>query len=84
MPTFPLITRAEAEKNCGSCFYGHDFREGPLMPVVANAIECRGIPPTPVIMGQGPNGAAVGLMRPRIAKTEPGCALWREKCAPTA
>lgn len=64
---------------CGNCHFGHPFREG--LQIVPNAVECYGVPPTPVIMGQGPQGAAVGLMRPRLNKAEQPCAVWRSKLA---
>lgn len=61
---------------CGSCRFG---------PVVApGQVECKGVPPTPVVIGMGQNMAGqpamqIELMRPRLAATEPGCALWKAK-----
>lgn len=73
------IIRPSVVPTCGNCNYGHPFREG--LATVAGASECFGVPPTPVIMGQGPGGAAIGLMRPRVANTERACALWKLKLA---
>lgn len=72
-------TPSVALPTCGTCHYGRVVREG--LAIVPNATECGGVPPTPVIMGQGPGGAAIGLMRPRMSKTEPACALHRPKLA---
>lgn len=71
------LIRAEAPTTCGNCKYGLPFREG--LVVSAAAVECHGVPPTPVVMGQGMQGIATGLLRARLAKTEPGCALWKLK-----
>lgn len=78
-----LITGAEVAasvvRKCGNCHFGKVFREG--LAVVTGASECWGSPPIPVIMGQGPGGAAIGLMRPRVPNTDDACALWKLKLA---
>lgn len=58
---------------CGSCRFAQ------AVPEDLKVIECRGVPPTPAIMGMGPNGPAVGLLRARLPRTEKACALWKLK-----
>lgn len=60
-------------ERCGNCRFA--------MPIVEDLaiIECRGAPPTPAVMGMGPNGPAVGLLRARLPRIEKACALWKLK-----
>ena len=68
-----LIIGAAAIPRCGNCHFAATIQED------LQAIECRGAPPTPAIMGMGPNGPAVGLLRARLPRAESGCALWKLK-----
>ena len=43
--------------------------------------ECHGVPPTPVVLGMGPQGPAIAVLRARIPSTTPACALHRRKAA---
>jgi hypothetical protein len=45
---------------------------------------CYGSPPTPVVIGMTPQGAAMALQRPQIASSERACALYTPKSAPAA
>lgn len=68
-----------ASPTCGACFFGRPFREGMSIAPVANAVECWGAPPTPQIIA-GANGAAsIALLRPRLNKSEPACALYAKR-----
>lgn len=62
--------------SCGNCKFGVRIELG--------VVECHGLPPTPVVMGQGPGGIATGLLRARLPGNEPGCALWTSKMPVTA
>lgn len=69
------IFTASASETCGSCRFAR-FEDMGL-------IECRGVPPTPVVLGMGQNlagkqGANVQLLRARLPATEAACALYRE------
>lgn len=67
------IIRPTVPKTCGSCEFGVTIKED------LKITECHGAPPTPAIMGMGPSGPAVGLLRARLPRTEKGCALWAQK-----
>lgn len=63
-------------KKCGNCEFGHF--------IDLQARECRGVPPTPVLMPGPPNALgqpqmAVSMLRVRLPANEPGCALWKMK-----
>jgi hypothetical protein len=58
---------------CGNCEFAH------MVPEDFKVIECRGLPPTPAIVGMGPNGPAIAVLRPRLPRSEAGCALHRKK-----
>jgi len=60
---------------CGNCHFAQTIKED------LSACECHGAPPTPAIMGMGPGGPVVGLLRPRLPRAEPACALWKQKLA---
>lgn len=61
--------------NCGNCEFAQTVKED------LKVVECHGAPPTPAIMGMGPQGPAVGLLRPRLPRSEAACALHRRKAA---
>lgn len=62
-------------ETCGSCRFGHPIIED------LKIVECRGTPPTPVVMGMTQNGPAVGILRARLPRTDAACALWKFKSA---
>lgn len=69
-----LIIRPKTKPICGGCEFA--------CPVAENLtlIECRGIPPTPVLLGADPRGnPVVNLMSPRLPRTSRACALFQEK-----
>jgi hypothetical protein len=53
---------------CGDCKFARPIREDLTL------IECGGIPPTPIAF-QVPQGVQINLMRPRLKRAEPACAL---------
>lgn len=64
---------AEPVQQCGTCKYAKR--------IDLNMIECRGVPPIPVVCGAGQDALGrmamnIELMRPRMAVKEIGCALW--------
>lgn len=67
--------KPSADERCGNCKFAMPIPED------LKVIECRGAPPTPAIMGMGPNGPAVGLLRARLPRAEKACALWKFKSA---
>lgn len=76
------IIRPSVEPTCGNCKFARPFKEHPQdIAPHPGAIECHGVPPTPVVMGQGPGGVATGLLRARLPKTDEACALWALKLA---
>ena len=56
--------------NCGNCMFGDLVKEDLTM------VECHGAPPTPVVMGMGPQGPAIGILWPRLPRAFKSCALW--------
>ena len=77
-----LIIKPKLPDTCGTCKFG--------APVVGDlqVVECRGVPPTPCIVGaqQTVRGPAfqLELMRPRMARLETACALHKIKDHATA
>lgn len=69
------VAEPEVGAKCGNCKFG--------ARVEINAVECRGLPPTPVGMmtqdALGRPAMAVQLLRARLPSNEPGCALWKFK-----
>lgn len=63
---------------CGNCAFGQTIKED------LKVVECRGMPPTPVIMGMGPQGPAIGLLRARMDRAERACALYARVQAPAS
>lgn len=60
-----------AADTCSNCKFGQTIKED------LTIVECHGVPPTPVIMGMSPQGPAVSILRCRLPRAEPGCALWK-------
>lgn len=63
-------------ETCGTCKFGHR--------VDIQAVECRGIPPTPSVVASrqglmGREEMAVQLLRARLPANEPACALYKFK-----
>jgi hypothetical protein len=48
-----------------------------MVPADLTKVECRGLPPVPVMMGMGPQGPAIGLMRPNVERKLEACALFK-------
>ena len=65
--TLPII----GAHNCGNCNFGDMLKEDLTM------VECHGAPPTPVILGMGPQGPAIGILWPRLPRSMRSCALWK-------
>jgi len=67
-------------KSCGGCAFGDPLKTA---PIAQPAVECCGVPPTPVVIGmkQGFTGpeAVIELLRPRMAMNARACALWAPK-----
>lgn len=66
---------APPNERCGTCHFGW------LCADDQGAIECHGVPPTPVPMQAGRDLAGnpttgLALFRPRLSPLEPACALW--------
>ena len=68
-----------APQTCGTC----EFHEatGNLAMII-----CRGVPPTPCIVGgqqtvRGPE-YQIELLSPQMSRSAKGCALWRQNDAP--
>lgn len=74
-----LIIRPPTPDTCGNCRFGEPVRDGALGTVQIGVLECHGAPPTPTVVGMGPTGPAVALMRPRLEAKEPACSLWKPK-----
>lgn len=67
---------SEIGEKCGTCRYGHR--------IDLQAVECRGLPPTPVLVPGPPDALGRPQMqtvslRTRLPANEPGCALWKMK-----
>jgi hypothetical protein len=67
-----------APETCGTCKYAR------RNPADLRQVECGGVPPTPVVMGQERNqlgqvNMAIQLMRPVLPATEPACGLYKFK-----
>lgn len=60
---------------CGSCRYGRLVKED------LKQVECGGVPPIPAVMGMGQAGPVIAVLRPRLPRTEPGCALHKPAVA---
>jgi hypothetical protein len=69
------VAEPEVGEKCGNCKFGKR--------VDISAVECNGIPPTPVGMmaadAMGRPTMAVQLLRPRLPSNTPACALWKFK-----
>lgn len=68
------MTPIDQPKTCGSCKFGKR--------VDITQVECRGVPPTPVVAGQQRNALgqvnmAIQLLRPVLPAQEQACALYQ-------
>lgn len=60
-------------ETCGNCLFGT------TVPEDLSIVECHGVPPTPCIIGMTAQGPSVVMMRCRLPRAEPGCALHRKQ-----
>lgn len=60
-------------ETCGGCLFGV------AIPEDMTLCECHGVPPTPAIYGMTANGPSIVMMRARMPRSEPGCALHRKQ-----
>ncbi len=58
---------------CGNCAFAETVKED------LNLVQCEGAPPTPVILGMGPQGPVVNILYPRVIRAHKPCALWKRK-----
>ncbi len=75
LPASSVATTTSIVATCGNCRFRQNVVED------LQILECHGLPPTPVIMGMGQTGPAVGLLRPRLPRTEKACALHKPDLA---
>lgn len=68
-----LIIRAAVVPTCGNCHFAG------TIPADFKTVLCCGTPPTPVIVGMGPQGPQIAQFRPQMQRADAGCALWRER-----
>lgn len=50
-----------------------------MVPANLEMIECRGLPPTPVVVGMSPQGPALSLLYPNLPRKTEGCGVWKRK-----
>jgi hypothetical protein len=66
-----LIIRPKMPETCGGCRFSSP------VPQNLQLVVCRGAPPTPVIVGQTPQGLQVESFWPSVPRGQAPCALWK-------
>lgn len=79
MTASSLILPAAIEiPNCGNCLY-HE-----ATPDLA-AVMCKGVPPTPVVLGAQQTATGMHMqvenIWPQLPRASKGCALWKRKAS---
>ncbi len=67
------IIRGKVAQLCGNCHFGN------TVAADLTIIACAGLPPQMIVMGYAPQGPQIALMHPNLPRSQPACALFRER-----